>query len=123
MKQVYRMETAQGEGVFMTGAVEAYRDASGQNPGYMPTPCTDGIDLDYDIDFCGFDSIRQLRHWFEYPEHYHHLDERGILIRLYEVDDQHVKHGYNQVAFVRHLATIVAEEKPSQFASKLYNLL
>ena len=122
MKQVYRLETQQGEGVFMNGGHHHYSDHAQDDPGRMPSPHEDGLQITPTY-HCGFDSMEQMLEWFSEPEHYHHLDTAKILVRLYEVEDEHVKHGGHQDIFVRHLATIVAEEKPSQFASKLYNLL
>lgn len=51
------------------------------------------------LEYCfGFSSISQLDNWFNETER-SLLKERGAILKLYEVDDEHVLVGDNQAVF------------------------
>lgn len=121
--RVYRLETEQGTGVFESGAAYPYSDQSGWRCTDPPNPYYDqGLGHIYSTEYCGFESIEQLLIWFGAIDSYHILEEYGIFVRIYELDDQHVRRGQYQVVFFRHLAKIVEEAKPTDFVKNALSL-
>jgi len=51
---------------------------------YRPTPCQDGIDFEFDREFCGSPSIDALAEWFEFV--FDDFLKLGFVVREYIVD-------------------------------------
>jgi hypothetical protein len=124
--RVYRLETPSGEGVFRDAAAEDYRNEGRHQFGHdfmdpfdYPCPHQDGIPkVDYN-NVCGFISIEQMLEWFRHLELYPTLEKHEIEVKIFEIHDEHIVHGGHQVMFPRHLARVVEQSKPSDFARNL----
>lgn len=64
---------------------------------FNPSPLNDGIALIQGVDRSGFIDIDHLFSWFKDLEYYH---KKNFVIGIYEVDEEHVKLGGRQCAFV-----------------------
>lgn len=70
-----------------------------------PSPTKDGISFTSDHVF-GFDKLESLYDWFG-KENIPSFENQGFLIKIFEVDPEHVVAGKSQIAFVRNKSTVV----------------
>lgn len=150
MKQVFRIETVDGRGMYRSDfglSVSNLLRDGGEN---HPLPDQDSLllpkvedklrdmfkerGLDYDdkekllvwdiqdiyndfwrSHFFGFGSIEQLRRWLYKDEWLIKLEEYGLVIAVYEVDDEDAMVGYTQAIFKR-----TGNDKKTQYNIKQF---
>lgn len=97
MINVYRIETAEGEGPYCSSKMVELDIRIDDHP----SPWSDGISIPSHNFICGFDSISKLMAWFD-PSDRKILQSKGFVMVVYQSDD--VVHGYKQVMFNRKTA-------------------
>jgi len=99
--KVYRVEHWKySEGPYMNGLGEwqSY-STKPHNADYgRPGPENDGLGYLDSMWLYGFESLGQLKRWFEKGERVG-LHEEGFVVRVYDVPKAHVKRGKKQVVF------------------------
>lgn len=139
---VYRLQTADGRGPY-TIARRGY--APSLPPSYLlierewnenphrrditdphPSPSEDGLErtwpngtprwscLDHG-EYCGFESLDQLRAWFLHEPHdAQALTNMGLLVTVWKVHGRHVRKGGKQVVFYREKAELIDSYPPTK---------
>ena len=111
--RVYRVETAEGTGVY--NAVGGFRlggmSSGWRHPGPMREGLMEGVMRGY---VCGFRSLAQGGRWFSVdPEVARHVEEMpemnpsGLAVSVYEVPEEAVLHGKRQVMFDKEEAELI----------------
>ena len=95
---VYRVENEDGKGPYEgTCDWSLWQTRDHVEPSH-PGPKDDGIDIEMEVDYCGFASFGQLRDWFE-SEELVMLRKLGFKVRRIRVPRSRVKFGKKQVVF------------------------
>lgn len=105
---VFRIEDANGKGMYGGGMWDQVVGPHGE-PDRHPCPNEDSRlwgnylkrpEVVYDFHF-GFSSIAQLRAWLYQDEWLERMHELGGVLKVYDVDDEHVVLGNAQVMFLK----------------------
>lgn len=134
--KIYRVELEDGTGPYQMDYDTALREAALDLPTYLeqdedrhPHPALDGFrdvelypsayqyEIPREMSF-GFSETYMLDNWFFLmDDDAEILEAMGLIVRVYEVDEEHTQHGFSQSMFRKDHAERVAEYRPTVYAN------
>ena len=104
MSRIFRLEDDDGRGIYHSGRCwPIIEKADSTSKSGHPNPREDGMKGWGDDYIFGFKNFHQLLSWFP-PQFHQQIDDAGIRLTIYDVDESNVCRGKSQVAFNHHYA-------------------
>jgi hypothetical protein len=96
--------------------MHAYNQAADHSQPSVPTPYQEGLGCpEHGVEYCGFESITQMRNWFPKSSQDSRMSQVGIEVSVYEIEPHFVRKGSRQVLFHLHKARRVDRQPLESF--------